>query len=187
MISCPMRTLLNLVVRFVVSRIALNDTEFRFAGINTRPYGVTMSVGRVMAQILVVDDEVGLLKIIERRLRQNSFDVLTAQNGDGARRAFYENEVDCLCLDINLPDIDGLDLLEELRRNRPSLSAIIMSGSTTHKMQLRAEKQEVLGFLFKPFRLSELTGLLIQFTEIVEVRGARGVKETKRRWTQREE
>ncbi len=182
-----MRTLSNLVGGFVVSRITLDDTQFRFAGINTRPNGVTVSVGRVMVQILVVDDEASFLKIIERRLGQNGFDVLTAQNGDGARRAFDENEIDCLCLDINLPDIDGLDLLEELRRNRPSVSAIIMSGSITHKMQLRAEKNEVLGFLFKPFRLSELTGILIQFTEIVEIRGPRGVKETKRRWAQRED
>ena len=139
-----------------------------------------------MANILVVDDEAGLLKNIEKSLKRNGFNVLIAQDGDGARRAFHENEIDCLCLDINLPDIDGLDLLEELRRNRPGVPAIMMSGSVTHEMKLRAEEKEVLGFLFKPFPLSELTGILIQFTEIVETRGAQSVKETKRRWTQRE-
>jgi DNA-binding NtrC family response regulator len=138
-----------------------------------------------MVQILVVEDEKGLLKNIEKSLKKNGFGVLTALDADAARKAFHENKVDCLCLDIHLPDIDGLDLLEEFRESHPGVPAIVMSSSTTHETKLRAEEHEVLGFLFKPFRLSELTGILVQFTEIIETREERGVKETKRRWTQK--
>jgi DNA-binding NtrC family response regulator len=149
-------------------------------------YGISVRIGRAMVQVLVVEDEKGLLRNIEKSLKTNGFDVLTAIDAGAARRVFHENKVDCLCLDIHLPDINGLDLLLELRRRHPGVPAIIMSGSAKHEIKLRAEEHNVLGFLFKPFRLTELTDILVQITEIVEIRGVRGVKETKRRWTQKE-
>jgi DNA-binding NtrC family response regulator len=138
-----------------------------------------------MALILVVEDESVLLKNIERRLRLDGFKVLTALDGASARRALEGGQIDALCLDINLPDIDGLELLEEIRLTDPGLPAIIISGSATRKNRLRAEKLGARGFLRKPFRLGELSELLIQCEETTQTKRSKGVENTKRAWTRR--
>ncbi len=138
-----------------------------------------------MALILVVEDESTLLKNIERRLRLDGFQVLTAWDGASARRALEGSQIDALCLDINLPDIDGLELLEEIRLTDPGLPAIIISGSATRQNRLRAERLGARGFLRKPFRLGELSELLIQCEETTRTKRSKGVKKTKRAWTRR--
>lgn len=133
-----------------------------------------------MARVLIVEDEVTLLKNVERRLRQDGFEVLTAVDGAGARQALEGSQIDVVCLNIDLPDIDGFELLEEIRLIQPGLPAIIMSGSATPKNRARAERLGVKGFLPKPFRLNELTELVVQYTETIERKKPKGVRRTAR-------
>lgn len=118
-----------------------------------------------VACIMVVDDEATLLKNVAQSLRRDGFDVLTALNCDDARDALNRSHVDVLCLDINLPDGDGLDLLEEIRKTNPTLPTIVISGGTSAGNKSRAARLGVQQFLGKPFQLAELKSALAKILE----------------------
>jgi DNA-binding response OmpR family regulator len=113
-----------------------------------------------MVRVLVVEDEATLRKNIDRRLRQDGIEVLTAPDIASARQALEGSQIDILCLNVNLPDGNGLDLLEEVRATHPSIPAIVISGTATPEDGLRAKRLGVLRFMDKPFRLAELAGLI---------------------------
>jgi DNA-binding response OmpR family regulator len=113
-----------------------------------------------MLRVLVVDDEATLRKNIARSLRRAGFEVITAADGAGARRALDGGDADVLCLDIHLPDEDGLDLLEEVRQTSQGIPVIVMSGAATLEHRSRATRLGVEGFLSKPFCLAELKVLV---------------------------
>jgi DNA-binding response OmpR family regulator len=113
-----------------------------------------------MVCVLVVDDEATVLRNIARSLHQAGFDVLTATNCESAWLALNSSKIDALCLDIMLPDGNGLDLLEEVRRTAPDIPAIVISSMTTTETRLRAAGLGVEHFLPKPFSLASLKKVL---------------------------
>jgi DNA-binding NtrC family response regulator len=127
--------------------------------------GVELNLGvvAIMTRVLVVDDEATVLKNIGRSLRRSGFEVVTAMNCQDAKSAFEQYKFDALCLDIVLPDGDGLVLLEEVRQFAPSLPTIVISSAVTAENKRRADRLGVLSFLPKPFRLAELKEALVKF------------------------
>ncbi len=113
--------------------------------------------------VLVVDDEATLLKNVARSLRAGGFEVITAPDCANAREALSRSHVDALCLDINLPDGNGLELLEEIRRTAPDLPTIVISGAASPENKSRAAQLGVHEFLEKPLRLADLKAALGKF------------------------
>lgn len=70
--------------------------------------------------ILVADDELGMLKIIKAYLEKESMTVLTAKDGQEALDLFYKNKVDLAILDWMMPNIDGIDVCKEIKENSNS-------------------------------------------------------------------
>lgn len=68
-------------------------------------------------RILIVDDEIGILQLLQDYFEIQGYEVLTAQNGEEAIEKAME-DLDLILLDINLPDIDGLHVCQEIRKNR---------------------------------------------------------------------
>ncbi len=124
----------------------------------------------IMVRILVVDDEVDLLRLIQRILGREEVEVITARDITSARQAMSLNPVDILCLDVDMPDGDGLDLLEEVRLTAPDLPAIVMSGNATPDSRSRAAQLGVVEFLAKPFRFHKLKELVAQYSQAIEKR-----------------
>jgi len=116
-----------------------------------------------MTCVLVVDDEVTVLKNIARSLRRSGFEVVTAMDCQNAMSAFEQYTFDALCLDIALPDCDGLEFLEEVRQFAPTLPTIVISSAVTAENKRRADRLGVVNFLPKPFRLAELKEALARF------------------------
>ncbi len=115
--------------------------------------------------VLVVDDEATLLKNVAQSLRRDGFDVLTAMGCADARDVLSRSHVDALCLDVNLPDGDGLDLLEEIRETAPDLPTIVISGGASAENESRAARLGVQQYLGKPFQLTELKSALAKIFE----------------------
>lgn len=65
-------------------------------------------------RILIVDDEIGILQLLQDYFEIQGYEVLTAQNGEEAIEKAME-DLDLILLDINLPDIDGLHVCQEIR------------------------------------------------------------------------
>jgi DNA-binding response OmpR family regulator len=104
--------------------------------------------------ILVVEDNESLLSVIERYLRRAGHEVLTAGNATEARAALAsDHQIELMIFDIGLPDGNGLDLLQEAQRGRPSMGAIAITASENDADKLRARELGVGAYITKPFSL----------------------------------
>ncbi len=139
-----------------------------------------------MVRVLVVDDEIDLLLGIAQILSQDGFEVVTAIDTTSARQVLSSISVDILCLDVDIPDGDGLDLLEEVRLTAPDLPAIVMSGNATPERRSRAAQLGVEEFLAKPFGFRKLSVLVKHYGEAIEESQSKSVAKTKKRWTRNE-
>lgn len=110
--------------------------------------------------ILVVDDNTTLLSKIVRSLALANRQVRTAASIAEARTLLQGKLPDVLCLDLHLPDGNGLDFLEELRNAGLEMPVVVISGHNTPEYRARAEQLGATRFLAKPFALAELHRVL---------------------------
>jgi len=113
-----------------------------------------------MVCVLVVDDEATILRNVARSLHAAGFQVATAMNCETAMLALKSSQIDALCLDVMLPDGNGLDLLEEIRQTAPDIPAILISSALCPRTRARAAELGVEHFLPKPFSLAHLKNVL---------------------------
>src|SRR5258706_13230909 len=78
--------------------------------------------------LLVVDDEPAILKIIERLAGKLGFDVVTCLSGAEALGTLMRRPADLAMVDLRMPDVNGLDLLRQIRRRVPGGEVILMTG-----------------------------------------------------------
>ena len=112
-----------------------------------------------MAIILVVDDEDILLRNISRYLTGLGHHVRTASSGRDAMVLLDEPDIDLLITDINMPDVDGIAVLNSLRSREPKPAVIAMSGGGVLDKELLLASAGLLGAaetLDKPFELQDL-------------------------------
>ena len=116
-----------------------------------------------MATILLVDDDPLVRRALTLALERTGHQVVPAGNGlDGARRA-REGGVDLALVDIHMPDMDGLELLAQLRDSSATIPVIMMSGGDQTRDLALLEDAKLLGAsgaLAKPFSLDELYTLV---------------------------
>ncbi len=110
-----------------------------------------------MANILVVDDEMGIRELLSEILGDEGHVVTTAENAQQARTARAAETPDLVLLDIWMPDTDGVTLLKEWQRdNLLTMPVIMMSGHATIDTAVEATRIGALNFLEKPISLQKL-------------------------------
>src|SRR6266540_4985978 len=112
---------------------------------------------------LVVDDDEGLAQIVAVILRMEGFDVRTADNGVHGFAAYFRNPTDWVVTDIQMPELDGLGMMQCIRTINPRVKTIYMSGEV-EKYQAMLDR-EVAKFavtvLRKPFTRGNLVEKII--------------------------
>ena len=106
--------------------------------------------------ILLIEDEEVLAKNIKRYLDRRGYEVMTAATGKSGIDLFSRGDVDLVLLDINLPDIHGLNVLQEIRRRDRSVKIICLTGSGSVQVAVDAMKAGAHDYLSKPVSLNEL-------------------------------
>ena len=110
-----------------------------------------------MAQILVVDDEVGIRELLSEILADEGHQVLLAENAGAARRLRAAQRPDLVLLDIWMPDTDGITLLKEWAANgQLTMPVVMMSGHGTIDTAVEATRIGAFDFLEKPITLQKL-------------------------------
>jgi DNA-binding NtrC family response regulator len=110
-----------------------------------------------MANILVVDDEIGIRELLSEILADEGHAVLTAENAAAARSARAREELDLVLLDIWMPDTDGVTLLKEwASTGQLTMPVIMMSGHATIDTAVEATRFGALEFLEKPIAMTRL-------------------------------
>lgn len=115
----------------------------------------------VRKRILVVDDEETVRESL-RMLLHGDYDVDTAEDADSALSRLDPTNAafDLILLDVMMPGIDGLGLLERVRGEFPSLPVIMLTASTTVRSAVSAMKLGAIDYVNKPFDIEELRGLI---------------------------
>ena len=108
--------------------------------------------------LLIVEDEEILLRSIERMLLSKGYRISTAPGGEEALELLERsaNEVDIVLSDFHMRGMDGLKLLEEIRRKHGSMPVILMTGSADKELLIKAIRNRCTGFIEKPFAPDEL-------------------------------
>jgi PAS domain S-box-containing protein len=103
--------------------------------------------------LLIVDDEASVRALVQYVLEQAGFAVLTAADGQAGVDLFERvgRDVDAVLLDLTMPRLSGLEALRELRRLRPGVPVVLMSGYSEQDIRTRCAGQEPTAFLQKPF------------------------------------
>jgi DNA-binding NtrC family response regulator len=110
--------------------------------------------------ILVVDDQHSIRLMLETGLAANGFRVDCARNGTEALVAIGNQAFDAVISDIYMPDVDGLELVKELRLRWPSLPIILMTAQGSVEVAVRAVEEGATDFIAKPFEVRSVAGLI---------------------------
>jgi DNA-binding response OmpR family regulator len=107
-------------------------------------------------RILVVEDETRILDFLARGLSADGMTVDWAQTGPSAIKRALEQRYDLVLLDLVLPQLNGLAVLERIQRERPELPVIVVSARGDVSTKLRAFELGARDYVEKPFSLDEL-------------------------------
>lgn len=107
-------------------------------------------------QILVIEDEPGIVDFLERGLRAQGFDVTSAMDGVSGAEAALTQDVDLVVLDLMLPARSGLDVLGTVREAKPGLPVIVLTALGEVENRVAGLDAGAVDYLTKPFSLTEL-------------------------------
>ncbi|PIU83222.1 MAG: hypothetical protein COS68_05185 [Elusimicrobia bacterium CG06_land_8_20_14_3_00_38_11] len=110
-------------------------------------------------KILVVDDEPEILKFIEKALTKNGYFVKTTTNPFEAvkiLRSAQNDNFDVAIIDLRMPEIDGMKLLEIIKKDSPKIEVIIITAHATIETAIECLKKGADDYLIKPFEIKEL-------------------------------
>lgn len=107
-------------------------------------------------KVLVVDDEEDILEVIQDRLEAYGFTVITAQTGLEALKKLGNEKFDGVFLDIKMPELGGIEVLEEVRKSDRQIPIIIVTSSSTREAAIEALAKGANDYVLKPFEWEEL-------------------------------
>lgn len=105
--------------------------------------------------LLVIDDETSMRKNILDLLSKKNINIIEAADGKSGLEKAVNNDVDIVILDVNLPQMDGISVLLEIKKIKPDLPVIIFTAFGTNERVIEAMKNGAFDYLEKPFELDE--------------------------------
>src|SRR5512145_569449 len=123
------------------------------------------------AKVLVVDDERSILLLLKEALSQWGYQVTVASSAAEALGLLKSELFDALITDIRMPDMSGLELLREVKKQDESIEVVMMTGYPTISSAVQALKEGAYDYLSKPLILDELRHLMAKMMERRFLRG----------------
>jgi len=104
-----------------------------------------------METILIVDDEKNYLLVLKTILEEEGFEILTADSGKAAIEIQQTSDVDLILTDMKMPEMDGIELLENIKAANPDLPVIMMTAHGTIDKAVEAMQKGAYSYILKPF------------------------------------
>ncbi len=120
--------------------------------------------------ILLIDDDHSLRRVTEYNLTEKGFDVLAAESGKQGLEYFKTDSPDLVVTDVKLGDMNGLDILEKIKKDSPEIPVIIMTAFGSIEMAVQAMNKGAFNFITKPF---DRDTLILSCKKALELRGLR--------------
>jgi DNA-binding response OmpR family regulator len=109
-----------------------------------------------MPQILLMEDETNVAKGLKLVLGEAGYAVDWAETGKSALELFRRKRYDLMLADLRLPDVDGMEVIKEVRRQWPQTGVIVITGYSTVDSAIEALKLGASDYLQKPFTDDEI-------------------------------
>src|SRR4030043_950964 len=123
------------------------------------PFGFRWNKGMRMQTLLIVDDDKSIRYSL-KRMMENHYAILTAQNGEEALTRFRENHPDLVIMDIKMPGRSGIEILREMKSIDPKSLVIIMTAYGTTETAIEAMKYGAFDYILKPFPIPQMKELV---------------------------
>ena len=107
-------------------------------------------------KVLVVDDEQDIVNFMERFLIRLGISVIKAIDGDNAIDCCRNESPDCVFLDLQMPGKDGIETLKDIKKMKPDLTVIMITGKESEEFKAKALQLGASDYITKPLDLSEL-------------------------------
>jgi len=109
-----------------------------------------------METILIVDDEKNYLVVLEALLAPEGYEVVTENSARSALGLIKESDIDLVITDMKMPEMSGMELLDESKKAKPDLPVIMMTAFGTIELAVEAMKKRAFDYITKPFQNEEL-------------------------------
>jgi two-component system, NtrC family, nitrogen regulation response regulator NtrX len=113
-----------------------------------------------MSTVLIIDDEPGIRSVLSDILKDENYDVRTANDGFEGLSLMKTEEIDLVILDIWLPNMGGIDVLKQLKQDYSDIEVIVISGHANIDLAVKAVKLGAFDFLEKPLSLDKIITLV---------------------------
>lgn len=110
--------------------------------------------------LLIADDEPNIRKVLEAIFKKEGYRVLTAENGVRASDLAAKEKIDVLITDLIMPDMNGVELLQHVKKQNPSLVAIMITAYATIKTCVDAMRFGASDYITKPFDVNEIRAVV---------------------------
>ena len=111
-------------------------------------------------KVLLVDDEQEFVDTLAERMRSRGMEVATSNSGGDALDLVDRDAYDVVVLDLQMPGMDGIEVLERIKQRRPDIQVVLLTGHATVEKGVEAMKLGALEFLEKPVDLSTLSEII---------------------------
>ncbi len=111
-------------------------------------------------KILVVDDELSMREFISILLEREGYEVLTAADADTALERLASSAIDLVISDVQMPGLNGLELLARIRASSPETAVLLITAYSTAEQAVEAMKLGAYDYLAKPFKVEEIKVLV---------------------------
>ena len=116
-------------------------------------------------RLLIADDEEDLVTFLAHRLRKRGIDVTMALSGAEAVSAATELTFDVAVVDLKMPDMDGIQVIEQLKSMQPHIEVLMLTGHGGHDTAWEAGRLQAYRYILKPHDFEDLITLIIEATE----------------------
>ena len=115
--------------------------------------------------ILFADDEKNLQELMRTELPRMGYSVTVCPDGLTAVAALEMESFDCMIVDLDMPGLNGIEVIERARSLRPEIEAVVMTGKPSQETAIAALRHQAFDYLTKPSRLADIAGLLGRVAE----------------------
>jgi two-component system, NtrC family, response regulator AtoC len=122
-------------------------------------------------QVLIVDDEPNLRKILAAQLSRDGYDVMTAEDGEQGLATLRDHHIDLVVTDLKMPRVDGMQLLREALRIDPDLPVVMITAHGTVDTAVEALKIGAFDYLTKPFDKDEVRAIVAKALKTRQLAG----------------
>lgn len=109
-----------------------------------------------MDRLLIIDDDPEICLLLSRFLTNNNYEVEIASNGRGGLKLIKEKQFDGIITDFRLPDLDGFDLIKQIKKLAPNAPLFVITGYSDVRLAVKAIKMGVSEYVTKPIQPDEL-------------------------------